>query len=109
VEGLISEDIARLICESVSEKELQRVRRSTRRSILFPRESVLATAISLADDTALYNEPGRINAEPVKRLAVTATDIEKAAKTHLRKANRVVVVSQPAAAAPAQPGAARQN
>ena len=71
---------------------------------------MLSTAISLADDTALYNDPNRINSEPEKRLAVTAADIEKAAKTYLQNANRVVIVSQPAAAAAApRPAAPKQN
>jgi zinc protease len=111
VEGLISEEVARLVSAPVSEKELVRVRTATRRSTLFPRENVLSTAISLADDTALYNDPNRLNSEPEKRLAVTAADIERAAKAHLKNSNRVVIVSQPAAAAAAapRPGAPKQN
>ena len=87
------------------------MRTATRRSTLFPRENVLSTAISLADDTALYNDPNRLNSEPEKRLAVTAADIERAAKAHLKNSNRVVIVSQPAAAAAAapRPGAPKQN
>jgi zinc protease len=108
VEGLISEEVANLVATPVTEKELLRTRTATRRSMLFPRENVLSTAISLADDTALYNDPNRINAEPEKRLAVTAADIEKAAKQYLRTANRIVVVTQPAAAGAPRP-AAKQN
>ena len=109
VEGLISEEVARLVSAPVTDKELMRVRTATRRNALFPRESVLSTAISLADNTALYNDPNRINSEPEKRLAVTAAEIEKAAKAHLRNSNRVVIVSQPAAAAPPRPAAPKQN
>ena len=98
VEGLISEEIAKFISEPVTDKELAKARTGIRRSMLFPRESVLSTAISLADDTALYNDPNRINTEPEKRLAVTAGQIQQAAKTYLRNANRVVIVTKPAAA-----------
>ena len=83
MEGLISEEIARLVSAPVTEKELERVRTAIRRGARGPRESVLSTAISLADDTALYNDPNRINTEHEKRLAVTAADIQKAAKAYL--------------------------
>jgi predicted Zn-dependent peptidase len=68
---------------------------------------VLSTAISLADNTALYNDPNRINTEPQKQLAVTAEDIQKAAAKYLRTANRVVVETVPAGG-PARPPA-KQN
>ena len=104
VEGLITEEVAKLSAEPVTDKELQRSRSSIRRSMLVgTRESMLATAISLADNTALYNDPNRINTEYEKRLAVTAADIQKAAKIYLRTANRVVVTTVPAAAPPAVP------
>ena len=104
VEGLITEEVAKLSAEPVTDKELQRSRSSIRRSMLVgTRESMLSTAISLADNTALYNDPNRINTEYEKRLAVTAADIQKAARTYLRTANRVVVTTVPAAAPPAVP------
>ena len=104
VEGLITEEVAKLSAEPVTDKELQRSRSSIRRSMLVgTRESMLSTAISLADNTALYNDPNRINTEYEKRLAVTAADIQKAAKIYLRTANRVVVTTVPAAAPPAAP------
>ncbi len=107
VEALISEEIARLNSEPVTDKELLRVRTLIRRGAISPRESNLNIAISLADDAALYNDPNRINTESEKRLAVTAADIQKAAKTYLRTANRAVVVTMPAAAAMPKPPAKR--
>ncbi len=103
VEGLISEEVAKLVAEPVTDEELLRARTSIRRSTLFPRESVLSVAISLADDAALYGDPNRLNTEPEKRMAVTAAAIQQAAKTYLRNANRVVLVTVPAAARPAAP------
>ncbi len=99
VEGLIGEEVARLVAEPVTAKELERVHAAIRRSILFPRESALFTAVTLADNTALYNDPNRINTEYEKELAVTAADIQAAARKYLRNANRVVVNTVPAAAA----------
>jgi len=106
VEGLISEEISRLVAQPVTDKELQRVRSSIRRGAVSGRESSLNTAISLADDAALYNDPNRINTESDKRLAVTAADIQKAAQAYLKATNRVVVTTVPAA--PPRP-AAKQN
>lgn len=103
-EALISEEIAALIAAPVTEKELQRARSSIRRGAVAPRESVLQIAVSLADNTAVYNDPNRINTDYEERMAVTAADIQKAARTYLRNANRIVIVTQPAApAAPAAP------
>ena len=65
-------------------------------------------AVSLADSTALYNEPNRVNTEYEKRMAVSAAEIQKAAKTYLRTANRVVVITAPPASA-AKPPAGPQN
>ncbi len=112
VDGQISEEIARLVAEPVTAKELERAHASIRRSMLFPRESVLSTAVSLADNTALYNDPNRVNTEYERRLVVTAADIQKAAQKYLRTANRTVIETVPAGAArpkPAPPKAPGQN
>ena len=112
VEGLISEEVAKFLSEPVTEKEMKRVRMSIRRTALVGgRESVLSMAANLADSTALYNDPNRINTEYEKRLAVTPADIQKAAQKYMRQANRVVVVSVPAGGGPPMRGAAspKQN
>jgi zinc protease len=98
VESLISEEIARFIAEPVTARELAKARTGIRRSMLFPRESVLSVAVQLADNAAVYNDPNRINTEAEKSLAVTAEEIQAAAKKYLRQANRVVIVTSPAAA-----------
>ncbi len=97
VEGLISEEVARLNAEPVTAKELERVRSALRRSIPPTRESMLGIATTLAENAALYNDPNRINSEPEKRMAITPEEIQKAAKAYLKTANRVVVVTTPAA------------
>jgi zinc protease len=108
VEGLITEEIAKAVSEAVTDKELARARAMYRRGAVSGRDRALSTASSLADNAALYNDPDRINTEYAKRMAVTAADIQKAAGAWLRTANRVVLVTTPAAAsAPAAPG--RQN
>jgi zinc protease len=101
VETLVTQEIAKLAEEPVTDKELAKVRTSIRRGQASSRESQLNVAITLADDAALYDDPNRINTEAEKELAVTAADIQKAAKAYLRTSNRVVVLSVPAAKAPA--------
>ena len=102
-DALISEEIAKVISAPVTDKELERARSAIRRGAVAPRESALSVAVSLADNTALYNDPNRINTEYEKRMAVTAADIQKAARAYLRAANRIVIITQPAPpAAPAK-------
>ena len=96
VETAITEEIAKLSADPVSDRELGLVRSSIKRAFPSSRENVLNTAITLADDAALFNDPNRINTESDKLLAVTAADIQKAAKTWLRSNNRVVVMTEPA-------------
>ena len=96
VEGLISEEIAKLHAEPVTAKELQRVRISLRRSVEL-RLTALSRAQALADDAAVYNDPNRINTELDAQLAITAADIQRAAKARLLASDRVVVVTVPAA------------
>ena len=104
VEALISEEIALVVSSPVTDKELEKARSIIRRGAVGPRSGVLQLANMLADSAALYNDPNRVNTEYEKLLAVTAADIQKAAKAYLRTANRVVVVTAPAAAgAPAAP------
>jgi zinc protease len=94
-EGLIAEEIAKLHAEPVTDKELQRVRISLRRSAE-NRITALSRAQALADAAAVYDDPNRVNTEIDAQMAVTAADIQKAAKTLLVKANSVVVVTTPA-------------
>ena len=103
VEALISEEIALVVSAPVTDKELAKARSLIRRNAVGPRSGVLQLANNLADSAALYNDPNRVNTEYEKLLAVTAADIQKAAKTYLRTANRVVVVTAPAGSPPPPP------
>ena len=94
VEGLISEQIAKLHAEPVTAKELQRARIGVERAAE-SRLTVLSRAQTLADDAALYNDPNRINTDIDQQLAVTAADIQRAARAYLVASNRVVVDTLP--------------
>jgi predicted Zn-dependent peptidase len=103
VEGLISEEIAKLDAEPVTEKELGRVRISLRRGAEF-RLTALSRAQTLADDAAVYDDPNRINTELDDQLAITPADIQRAAKARLLASDRVVVVTLPASRRPGGKG-----
>jgi zinc protease len=102
VESLIFEEISKLHSEPVTAKELQRVRIGLRRAAE-NRLSVLSRAQALADDAALYNDPNRINSEIDQQLAVTPADIQKAVRSYLVAANRVVIDTLPAGGASRSP------
>ncbi len=106
VEAVITDEIAKLTSEAVDPKELARARIAIRRGALGPRESTLSTAVALAEGAALFNDPNRVNTDYEKRMAVTAQEIQQAAKKYLQPANRAVVVTVPAT--PPRP-AGKQN
>jgi predicted Zn-dependent peptidase len=59
------------------------------------RLTALSRAQALADDAAVYDDPNRINTELDSQLAITAADIERAAKARLLASDRAVVVTLP--------------
>jgi zinc protease len=102
-EALIVEEIARLRSEPVSENELRRARSMIRRNAVGMRTSALSRAMLLADDAVLFNDPGRMNTNPEKRTAVTAAQVQEAAKAHLGDNQRIVVYTLPAQGATGPP------
>jgi predicted Zn-dependent peptidase len=108
VEGLISEEIAKLHAEPVTDKELQRVRMGVRRNAE-SRLTALSRAQALADAAAVYNDPNLINTQLDEELQVSAADIQRAARADLLNANRVVVVTTPKEGAAGGRRGGRQN
>jgi predicted Zn-dependent peptidase len=100
-EKLLYEEIARLQAGGITEKELIRARTSVRRSAISAHTGVLNLAGSLAEDALVFNDPGRLNTFEQRRAAVTAGQIQDAARKYLRPENRTVVVTVPAPPAPA--------
>jgi zinc protease len=95
-EALISEEIAKLHSAPVTVKELDRTHIALRRAAE-GRLTALSRAQALADAAAVYNDPERVNSEIDAQLAVTAADIQKAARNQLVNANKVVVITTPGA------------
>jgi predicted Zn-dependent peptidase len=103
VEGLMSEEIARLHAEPVTAKELARVRINVRRGAE-SRLTALSRAQALADAAAVFDDPNKVNTDSDLQMAVSAADIQRAAKAHLVAANRVVFVTNPTGGAQGQGG-----
>ena len=95
-ESLISEEVSGIIATPVTEHELARVRTSARLSAVGLRESALSRALTLANDASVYNDPNRINTQPEKLMAVSAADVQRAARTYLRNENRILMETTPA-------------
>lgn len=104
VEAAITEEIARVSAEALSENELLRARSSLRRSAVQGQASSLYRARMLADDAVMYNDPNRINTLLDAQIAVSAEDIQRTAREYLKVTNRVVLTTLPAAP-PAPPKA----
>jgi zinc protease len=98
VEGLIGEEIARLHSEPVTAKELNRVRMNQLRAAE-NRSTALGRAQALADATAVFDDPNRVNTDPEGVMKISAADVTRAAKANLNKANSVVLITQPAGGA----------
>ncbi len=100
VESLIAEEIARIQQEPPSEKEMQKARSSARRMAVQMREASLFTAVRMGEFALYYNDPGLINTQLDKIMAVTPTSVESVAKKYLNPAQRTVIQTIPAGGGP---------
>jgi predicted Zn-dependent peptidase len=96
VEALIYEEVEKVRNEAVTDEELQRARSGVRRRQVQTREGSLGLAMQLGIDAVYFDDPGRINTETEKRLAVTAADMRRVAQKYLAPANRIVIYTLPA-------------
>lgn len=97
VESAITEEIARVSAEALSDNELLRARSSLRRGAVQRQGSSLDRARILADDAVMYNNPNRINTLLDSQTAISAEDVQRTAREYLKVANRVVITTLPAA------------
>jgi predicted Zn-dependent peptidase len=96
VETLIAEEIARLQNEPPTEKEILKARNSARRMAVQMREGSLFTATRIGEFALYYNDPGLINTQLEKIMAVTPASVQGVAKKYLNPAQRTVIQTQPA-------------
>jgi zinc protease len=103
VEALITEEIARLQAEPPSEKEILKARASARRSAIQMRESSLYLAFRMGEYATFYDDPGLIDTQLDKIMAVTPAAVQGIAKTYLNPNQRSVIYTLPAAGGPRPP------
>ena len=100
VEALITEEIAKLQADPPTEKEMLRVRSGAAAARCQMREGSLFLAMRLGEYAVFYDDPGLINTQLDKVLAVTPADVQSVAKTYLNPNQRTVVYTLPAAGGP---------
>lgn len=99
VEQAIYSEIARLQEEPVAAWELEKARTSLAASYLDGLGRGLLRAFAVGQYTAEFDDPNRINTYIDRIAAVTAGDVQRVAREHLRAENRSVLVTLPMQAA----------
>jgi zinc protease len=97
VEALIAEEIAKIQAEPPTGKEILKVRSSVRRAAVQMREGSLMLAMRIGEYAVFYDDPGLVNSQVDKFMAVTPAAVQAAAKTYLNPNQRTVVYTLPAA------------
>jgi zinc protease len=107
IEKTIDEEIARIAAAPPTPVELERAKNKIEASAVFGLEQVSGRAAMLAGYELRTGDPGWLDEDLARYRAVTAADVQEAARTFLRRDARVVltVVPRPAEPAPS-PGPA---
>lgn len=95
-EAIIDAEITRIQNDGVTQAEMDKARLQEREYSAEQLGTLPGKASFLARSTLYYNDPNRVNTELSRILAVTAKDVQRAARKYLVKTNRAVVIAQPA-------------
>jgi len=106
LEKAIYEEIDAVKKDGVTPQEMEKARAQYLRSQIQSRQSTLFTAIRLGQYAVYFNDPDLINTIFDKYSAVTAEQVQEAAKKYLAADGRTVILTLPASA-PAKPAAGR--
>jgi zinc protease len=96
----VQDEISKLQNEPVSAKELERVKTFIRSTGIRDLQSPLSRARALAQYELIEGNPDRINSDMEAKLAVTAEQIQAAARKYLKADVRTVLSIVPAPKAP---------
>ncbi len=105
LEHAIADEIAAVAKNGVTASELAKAKAQVRRQFIEGRQSVLFTAIRMADFTVYFNDPNLINTWEEKNGAVTAEQVHEIAQKYLQRDQRSLVITLPAAGGAQQGGA----
>ncbi len=97
LEHAVDDEIAAAVKDGVTADELAKAKAQALRQFIDRRQSVLSTAIRMADFTVYFNDPNLINTWQEKIQAVTADQVHEVAQKHLVRDQRTVVITLPAA------------
>jgi predicted Zn-dependent peptidase len=95
LEALVADEIAKLLAEGVTERELQKAKHQRRADEVADRLQVQSKGDLLQSATLRFGDPFRANDELARFEAVTLEDVRRVARTYLTPANRTVVIAQP--------------
>jgi predicted Zn-dependent peptidase len=95
VEAAVYEEIEKVKNGTIADWEIEKARASARSSFIGGLRSSLNRAITLSQYAIFYDDPGRINTRAERIAAVTAADVQRAARTYLTPENRTVVITNP--------------
>jgi predicted Zn-dependent peptidase len=105
LEKAVDEEIEAVKKDGITAQELEKARTQILRQQIQNRNSSLGLANSIGTATVYYNDPNLINTAYGKLSAVTAEQVQQAARKYLVPAHRSVVITmpagRPAAASPA--------
>ena len=99
VEAAIDVELERLKSEPVADWEMQKIKNSTRASYLGAIRSAQSRASQLSTYKVYYDDPNLINTRLTRLSAVTKDDVQRVAKTYLKRERRVVMYVTPGPAA----------
>lgn len=100
VEGAMDEEIAKVMNTQISDEEFQKLRNQVENDFISGNSKVAGIAESLANYKMYFGDANLINTELDRYLAVTKTDLMKAAQKYFIKNNRVILYYLPKAVQP---------
>jgi zinc protease len=105
----VQDEISNLQNEPVSDKELERVKTFIRANAIRDLQSPLSRARALAQFELIEGNPDRINSDMEAKLAVTAEQIQAAARKYLKADVRTVLSIVPAPKVPEGSGSTKST
>jgi predicted Zn-dependent peptidase len=93
VAAAIYEEIDRFAMEPAEAWELEKARAAARMAIVSSLQSASARAILLAQYALFYGDPRLVEGRAARIDAVTASDVDRVARTYLTRTNRSVVIA----------------
>ncbi|MFP4019528.1 MAG: M16 family metallopeptidase [Bacteroidales bacterium] len=95
LEEVIDEEIAEIQEESVSDKEMEKLKNQYKTQIASENATIEGRAQNLASNYTYFNNTNLINSKIDNYMGVTKDDIQRVAKEYFRKDNRVILYYLP--------------